>query len=206
MKKVKEKNNYFKYVLRQLKKTVYLPINNFIFYSKIKQYKNVKKIIYNITPPHSLRNIGDHAQVVAIKKWFKDTFEGYLVLEFDKDEIYKYIHSIKRVVNERDLIFLQSGGNLGDRGLWSENARRLVIKNFPKHKIISLPQTIFFSNTKKGKEELEITKNIYNSHGDLTVIARDRYSFKLAKEYFPKCKTMICPDFVLYLIYNLLNT
>ena len=203
MKKVKEKSNYFKYMLRQFK-IVCSPltnfINNIIFYFRIKQYKNIKKIIYAITPPPSFRNIGDHAQSVAIKKWLKDNFEDYFVLEFDKGEIYKYISSIKKIVNEKDLIFLQSGGNLGDRGLWSENARRLVIKNFPKNRIISLPQTIFFSNTKKGKEELEITMNIYKRHRDLTIMARDKYSFKLAKEYFPKCKTMTCPDFVLYLV------
>jgi len=187
-----------KYVLKILK-IIYLFLDDLIFYLKIRKYKNSKKIIYTITPPPSLRNIGDHAQVLAIKKWFEDNFKEYLVLEFDKNEIYKYINSIKKIVNKDDLIFLHSGGNLGDRGLWSENARRLVIKNFPKNKIISLPQTIFFSDTKKGREELEITKSIYNSHSNLTIIARDEYSYKLARKYFPKCKTLVCPDFVLYL-------
>ncbi len=174
-------------------------IESIIFYFKIRKYKNIKKIIYTITPPPSLKNVGDHAQVIAIKKWFMEKFNEYLVLEFDKNEIYKYLHLIKKIVNEDDLIFLHSGGNLGDRGLWSENARRSIINNFPKNKIISLPQTIFFSNTQKGIKELEMTKHIYNKHKDLTIIARDEYSFKLAKQYFPKCKTILCPDFVLYL-------
>lgn len=174
-------------------------IESIIFYFKIRKYKNIKKIIYTITPPPSLKNVGDHAQVIAIKKWFMEKFNEYLVLEFDKNEIYKYLHLIKKIVNEDDLIFLHSGGNLGDRGLWSENARRSIINNFPKNKIISLPQTIFFSNTQKGIKELEMTKHIYNKHKDLTIIARDSYSFKLAKKYFPKCKTIVCPDFVLYL-------
>lgn len=174
-------------------------VMNPAFYSKIMKFKKTKKIIYTITPPPHLRNIGDHAQVVAIKKWFSDNFEDYLVLEFDKKEIYRYLSSIKKIVNKADLIFCHSGGNLGDRGLWSEGARRLVIKTFPENKIISLPQTIFFSDTRKGKDELEITKKIYNNHKDLTIMARDRYSFELAKQYFPECKHMICPDFVLYL-------
>ncbi|MGC9337920.1 MAG: polysaccharide pyruvyl transferase family protein [Candidatus Cloacimonadia bacterium] len=174
-------------------------VGNPFFYLKIKRYKNTKKIIYCITPPPSLRNIGDHAQAVAIRHWFSDNFEDYLVLEFDKNETYRHIRSIKKIVGEKDLIFLHSGGNLGDRGLWSENARRLIIKKLIDNKVISLPQTIFFSSTKKGMKELKVTRNIYNRHPYLTIIARDKYSFELAKQYFPKCVTLICPDFVLYL-------
>ena len=172
-------------------------INHLYMYIKIRKYKGCKKIIYAITPPPSLSNMGDHAQVVAIKKWFEEYFEDYKVLEFDKNET--YIYSIKKIINKNDLIFLHSGGNLGDRGIWSENARRLFITNFPDNKIISLQQTIFFSNTEAGKKELEVSKKIYNDHEDLTVIARDYHSFKLAQKYFPKCKTMVYPDFVLYL-------
>ena len=172
-------------------------VKHLSMYLKIRKYKDCKKIIYAITPPPSLSNMGDHAQVVAIKKWFEEYFKDYKVLEFDKNET--YIYSIKKIINKDDIIFLHSGGNLGDRGLWSEKARRSIITNFSENKIISLPQTIFFSNTETGKKELEVSKKIYNSHKDLTVIARDYHSFKLAQEYFSKCKTMVCPDFVLYL-------
>jgi len=172
-------------------------LKNIIYYFKLRKYKKHKKIIYALTPPACLRNIGDHAQVIAIKKWFRKHFKNYSVLEFDKDEVYNYISIMKNIVNRKDLIFLHSGGNLSDRALWSENGRRLIIKSFPQNKIISLPQTIYFHNTLKGKKELEITKNIYNNHKQLTVIARDPVSFRLAREYFPKCKIMVFPDFVL---------
>lgn len=52
--------------------------------------KNIK--IYTITLPPFLRNVGDRAQVIAIKKWFMENFNEYLVLEFDKNEIYKYLY------------------------------------------------------------------------------------------------------------------
>ncbi len=199
---LKTQNSYFeiflKVIFRKIKMSIRF-IKNIIFYFKVRKYKNIKKIIYTITPPSSLKNVGDHAQVIAIKKWFMDNFNEYLILEFNKNEVYKYLYYIKKIVNEDDLIFLHSGGNLGDRGLWSENARRLIIKNFPKSKIISLPQTIFFSDTQKGVKELEVTKRIYNNHKDLTIIARDEHSLRLAKDYFPKCKAIACPDFVLYL-------
>ena len=175
------------------------PVIRQAFYHRIKKYKDTRKIIYAITPPPNLRNVGDHAQAVAIKKWLANNFGDYPIVEFDKNQVHEYLPSVKRIVSKDDLIFLHSGGNLGDRGLWSETARRLLIENLPANRIISLPQTIFFSNTAEGREQLEISKGIYNGHASLIVMARDHYSFKLAKEYFPDCETMLCPDFVLYL-------
>jgi exopolysaccharide biosynthesis predicted pyruvyltransferase EpsI len=168
------------------------------FYIKFRRYKFVKKIIYVLTPSANLRNVGDHAQAAAIRAWLEDNFKEHVILEFNKDEVYRYISSIEKVVHSNDIFFLHSGGNLGDRGLWSENARRSIIKSFPDNKIISLPQTIFFSNTPKGKKELELSKEIYNNHRDLTIMARDEQSFVLAKEFFPQCRVMLFPDFVLY--------
>lgn len=168
-------------------------------YLRFRKYKNCQKILYTITPPPNLKNIGDHAQVVAIKKWFKKNFPEFKIFEFDKNQVYNNINIIKKITNLDDLIFLHSGGNLGDRGIWSEGARRKIIENFPKNKIISLPQTIFFSNTEKGKKELEKSKRIYNKHKKLTIIARDYRSYDLAKKYFKKCKVLVCPDFVLSL-------
>lgn len=176
-----------------------LPALRLIFLMRYVGCRRERKILYLITPATHLRNVGDHAQAVAIKEWFADNFPGYRVMEFDKDEVGFYLPVIKMLAGDADLIFLHSGGNLGDRGMWSENARRAAIKAFPRNKIVSLPQTIFFSNTEEGRGQLAVTREIYNGHGDLTVMARDNRSFELAKEYFPKCRIMCVPDFVLYL-------
>lgn len=173
-------------------------IRGTLLYIKLRKFVNEDKIVYLITPPPKLKNVGDQAQVVAIRKWLSDNFKGRLVLEFNKDETLYCMKQIKKLVRDTDLIFLHSGGNLGDRGIWSETARRSVIENFPDNKIISLPQTIYFSDTVKGRAELKKTKGIYNKHKNLTVLARDSYSYDLAKDYFPKLKVMCIPDFVLY--------
>lgn len=88
---------------------------------------------------------------------------------------------------------------MGDRGLWSENGRRNIIKNFHGNKIISLPQTIHFSNTEKGLEEKKKCSDIYNAHNKLTIIGRDLKSGEIAKELFYNCTTFAIPDFALYL-------
>lgn len=56
------------------------------------------------------------------------------------------------MLNDDDLIFLQGGGNLGDKWLNEERLRRTIIESFPNNKIVILPQTIYFSKNDGGKE------------------------------------------------------
>ena len=90
-------------------------------------------------------------------------------------------------------------GNMGDRAMWSESIRRLLISTFTKNKIISLPQTIYFSESPIGKRERENTRRIYAIHPNLTVIARDPRSGEIAAELFPNAQTFCMTDFVLTL-------
>ncbi len=159
----------------------------------------VQKILYALTPPAGLPNVGDHAQAIAIHRWLGKHFPELPVVEVDKNESTWLMPVLRRFVNPEDIIFLHSGGNLGDRGLWSERARRAIIASFPANQIVSLPQTIYFSDTPKGREERQRTVEIYARHPRLTVIARDRRSGEIAAELFPNATTMTVPDFVLSL-------
>ena len=174
-------------------------VRNIAFFAENKHLVNTKKILYALTPPPKLKNIGDHAQAVAIRIWLENSFPSVEVIELDKEQSRYYLPALKRLLNPQDIVFLHSGGNLGDRGIWSEKIRRLLIKNLPQNKIISLPQTIFFSETQNGKIQKEITRNIYKSHPNLVVIGRDPYSGDLAQDLFPKAQTFCMPDFVLSL-------
>lgn len=158
-----------------------------------------RKIVYALTPPPRLKNIGDHAQVVAIDRWLRKHAPGAPILEVDKDETRDCIGNLRRVVGPDDIIVLHSGGNMGDRGLWSENARRLMIQSFPQNKIVSLPQTIHFSDTERGHAERERSQAIYAEHPQLTIIGRDPESGRLAETLFPGARTGCAPDFVLSL-------
>ncbi|MBG9994702.1 polysaccharide pyruvyl transferase family protein [Pseudoalteromonas sp. NZS127_1] len=167
--------------------------------TEIKSRFNIKgaRIIYAITPTPELSNLGDQAQVVSIYRWLKRNYPNHSIIEVNKDEVINCVSYFKKKVCKSDLIVLHSGGNLGDRGLWSETSRRKMIINFPNNQILSLPQTINFRNTEKGQKELNISKGIYNKHKNLTVVARDNESFKLANKYFHNCSTNQAPDFVL---------
>jgi len=174
-------------------------IRNLLFYLKYRHLQKTPKIIYALTPPPKLRNIGDHAQAIAIHSWLQDKFQAIDIIELDKDQSKYFLPVIRILLTPEDIVFLHSGGNLGDRGIWSERIRRKLIKNLPNNKIVSLPQTIFFSNTEQGRQQREITQNIYQTHPDLVVIGRDPYSGELAQELFPNAQTFCMPDFVLSL-------
>ncbi|ROS65585.1 polysaccharide pyruvyl transferase family protein [Vibrio crassostreae] len=182
-------------VIRKIKSQIKWAKNS----SEVKSRFNVsgKRIIYAITPTPELSNLGDQAQVVAIYDWLQRNYPEHSIIEVNKDEVINCVSSFKSHVKNDDLIVLHSGGNLGDRGLWSETSRRTMIFNFPNNKILSLPQTINFRDTDKGQKELATSKAIYNCHPNLTVVARDNESYRLANTYFNKCSTNKAPDFVL---------
>jgi pyruvyl transferase EpsI len=167
------------------------------FFQHNSHLATVPKILYGLTPPSTLTNVGDHAQAIAIRKWLNRHWPERPVIEFDKLEATICLRELKRLVGPDDIIFLHSGGNMSDRALFSERARRVIIESFPNNPIVSLPQTISFSETSLGWGEKEETRRIYGNHGQLVVTARDSTSFQTALEMFPRAKVHALPDFVL---------
>ena len=185
-----------------IKSMVSLPrrvVANVYYYQHNKHLKSKVKIIYAGLPTARLRNLGDHAQVIAVQKWLSKNYPNYHILELNKDEIHYYYYAYKYLVNNEDLFILQSGGNMDVLGKWSETGRRRLIKNFKGNKIVILPQTIYFSDTDLGRREKKITSELYSQHPNLTVIARDIKSYQIAEQLFSGVKVLLAPDFVLSL-------
>ena len=155
----------------------------------------MKRIIIMGIPHHG--NIGDNAIAVAeeelIKKYFPD-YKLYLMQE-------KYLDicadKVKKIINKGDIILLHGGGNIGDTYVRPEKGRREVIKLFPDNKIIIFPQTAYFSETEEGNKELEISKEIYNNHKNLVILAREEKTYKFMKENFYNAKIYLTPDIVM---------
>jgi len=139
-----------------------------------------------------LRNIGIYQKKVSriIKIFEISTFELHEKLKY-----------IQKMLNNDDFIFLQGGGNLGDKWLEEENLRRTIIESFPNNKIVILPQTIYFSKDDGGKE-LAISKKIYNSHKNLVLFTRGLMSLEFAKKEFENVKSYCNFDMALNLNYN----
>ncbi|MGI5880040.1 MAG: polysaccharide pyruvyl transferase family protein [Syntrophomonadaceae bacterium] len=88
---------------------------------------------------------------------------------------------------------------LGDQYLTEERARRYIIKQFPRNNIVSFPQTIYFSPTDYGRRELSKSRKVYGKNKNLTLIARERVSYKIMQKEFPTTNVLLTPDIVFYL-------
>ncbi len=154
------------------------------------------RLWYFLTPPPHLSNVGDHAQTVAIDAWIRSEL-GATPIEFDKDDYRRLQPILRRIVKDDDLVLIHSGGNLGDRGIWSETLRRQIISGFPANRVLSLPQTIYFSDTEAGRSEARSSSTTYNAHNNLVVLARDGVSLDIGRSLFPSACNEAVPDFVL---------
>jgi len=98
---------------------------------------------------------------------------------------------------ERDLrervptgtILIHGGGNLGD--LWPDHQdfREHLVRAFPRHRIIQLPQSIHFGRP----SNLRRAQAAFGAHPDLTLCVRDQRSLDFARRHFSS-RSVLCPD------------
>lgn len=157
----------------------------------------MKRIVIMGIPHHG--NLGDNAIALAEEELIKKYFSDYELLEIPEKFLNKCIYNAKKYIKENDIILLHGGGNIGDTYIVPEQGRREVIKLFPNNKIIIFPQTAYFEKDDNGKKELEISKQIYNEHKNLVILAREEKSYDFMKEHFYNAKVYLTPDIVMTL-------
>ena len=157
----------------------------------------MKKIIVMGIPHHG--NLGDNAIALAEEQLLEKYFPEYEKYALQEDYLDICCQRAKRFINDEDIILLHGGGNIGDTYVMPEKGRRMVIETFPNNKIIIFPQTAYFSDTEEGKKELAISKQIYNAHKHLVILAREKKSYDFMKENFENAKVYLTPDIVMTL-------
>lgn len=156
--------------------------------------KNRKKIIIALAANYG--NLGDVAITYAQKEFLKKYFPKYDIIEFKITDTFSKMKSLKSIVNNDDIITVVGGGNFGDLYDDIEFCRQFIVSSFPSNKIVIFPQTIYFSDSSKGRKKLSQSRHIYNRHKDLTIFVREKYSFEKYERYFPN-KMILVPDIVL---------
>lgn len=169
------------------------------YYKKQKQNLPLDKIhsergiVYVLAPSYS--NLGD----VAIFVESLDFLRKYATLPIKAVLYSRQCVNKKNLLslplNDDDLIIIQGGGNMGTFYSSEEYLRQNIVKWFPKNRIISMPQTVYFGDRRKNYI-LSRAKKIYSSYKNLTIFARDVPSFDFCKQNF-NCDVRICPDMVL---------
>ena len=156
---------------------------------------NKKKIYVLNTPLHI--NIGDSAIVYSQNVFLDKLSSKYKIVEVTNWEVNRFEKILKYIVKKKDIVIQCGGGNMGVEWFGEELERRRIIEMFPNNKMIIFPQTIYYGDSEKGKEEFKKSKQIYNSHKDLTIIAREKVSYDIMKRAYDKCKVILTPDIVL---------
>ena len=145
------------------------------------------------------QNLGDMAITYTQKQFLQNLYPARKVICVGSTQTYDALKTIKKRVGKEDIITIVGGGNMDDKYQSLEDARLVVIKQFPKNKIVLFPQTVCFSDTKKGRKSLKRSRNVYAKHKDLSMFMRENNAFLRAKEYFPTVNVHLCPDIVLSL-------
>ena len=101
-----------------------------------------------------------------------------------------------KAISPKSVICGLGGGNMGNQWPEEELFRHKLIKDFPNNPIIIFPQTIFYLDNKNDGLREESIK-LYNSHPNLTLVAREQKSFEIMKELYSNCKILLVPDIVL---------
>lgn len=190
--------NKMKKIGLNLIKKIYKKCKNIYF--KVCILKSVctsKRKIYIIGVPHH-GNIGDHAITIAEYQILKDTLKNYKIVEIESFFALENIEFIRKVIKKSPII-INGGGFLGSLWIKEEEMFRSILSNFKDNKIIVFPQTIYFENTLEGHNELVKSQQIYQSHSNLKIFLREKYSYDFMKENFTKCNIYLVPDIVLYL-------
>lgn len=147
------------------------------------------------TPEHS--NIGDIAIEWAERRFISKRKPSYLLVSIPVEVMARYFDQIRMMIQPVDLLLGHGGGNMGDTYPMEEEFRRRVISEFLDNRIITFPQTVYFSNSSFGKEELKKTQAVYAMHPNLTLIARETVSYEYMKAKFKNNHVILTPDIVL---------
>ncbi|MCL6458754.1 MAG: polysaccharide pyruvyl transferase family protein [Gorillibacterium sp.] len=140
------------------------------------------RIYYIDYPMHS--NGGDLLIMKGTQAFFKDNnihvHARYSVLDFPENLRIPLDH----------IIVLHGGGNFGDLYPAHQKLREKIINDYPHHRIVMLPQTIFY----KQAAEFDHTADLFNLHKDVHLYVRDIQSYQLATEKFHQCHVYLLPD------------
>lgn len=157
--------------------------------------------IFN-SPEHD--NVGDHLISIAELQFIKKYFPDFTCVEITDIE-YLWFHSrIREYVKQDDLILISGGGFLGS--LWLYNGElnvRNILQEYPQNKVVIMPQTCFFEENERGRNERIKTAELYKKHENLTICLREKNSFRLMSGLLGEDRRIaLIPDMALFLDYS----
>lgn len=147
-------------------------------------------------------NIGDIAIGIAERRFFEQYFPQY-PMHFVYEQVFdRYRKEISDQIQPGDVIVLRGGGSIGNT-VMHEKHREEIIRRFKSNLIVSMPQTMCFPDTEKGRREKARAAKIYTGNANLLLIAREEKSYLDMKATFPGTEVLLTPDVVMTMDYHL---
>lgn len=151
------------------------------------------------TPTYN--NIGDHAIAEAERAFIQKHWDGCFE-EVTLEDMYLCFDELCSEIMDKDILCVQGGGNIGLEYYEAELMRRILVKTFPRNKILFFPQTIYYGDNVFSPVSLWKAKRIYTKHCDLHVFARDKTSYRVGKKLFVNNDVHFVPDIVMQAKFN----
>lgn len=149
--------------------------------------------------------IGTHKECVYLDLPFHTNLGDLLIWQGTRDFLNAhhikctYCNSIhtnhKMRVKKGQLILMHGGGNFGDVWRDHQEYRCEIIRQYKDHDIVVLPQTVYYGN----EESMKVDSEIFASHSNLTICARDSWSYEYLKTNFKANNIFLCPDMAFYI-------
>lgn len=188
------KNRIRRFLLVSLYGTKFISVRD--LFKTDKQPDNYTSTIYwlGCFPPWQ-RNIGDHAQTYAISGKIRATYPNHKIRKFCSHEVTpRLLEEISRSYQPNDLIIVNGNGDFGDVYLKHpsamSNTRRLIAHKLCDCRIIFLPSTVFYRNTKNNDREIFDRENF-------TILCRGPRSKEILQSI--GLKGTIYPDVVFWM-------
>lgn len=148
------------------------------------------------TPSHE--NLGDSAIVLAQKAFLRSCgLEARRILEITDEDYERYWPRLKTCIGKGSLIAQLGGGHMGNQWPQEEELHRQQVLQFPDNPSVIFPQTLYYLPTEEGQAAAEESRGVYNGKRNLTMVAREKYSFETMKALYPDTAVLLTPDIVL---------
>lgn len=148
-------------------------INSALFRKKILLPPGKRSFIFLVA---DYGNIGDLAITAAQTMYLQKYARSDQVIPIPISRTAALIDSVCAQATPNDLITIVGGGNMGSLYPDIEELRQLVIRTFPRNRIVCFPQTLDWNNSAESRRALERMVRIYSQHPDLHVFARESVS------------------------------
>lgn len=147
------------------------------------------------TPNHG--NVGDQAIAYAQKYFLNKNFPHVKYFELTSKDTIINLEFIRKNISKRTIVFIHGGRNFGNLYPQEEKIRQDIIKSLIYNPIISFPQSIFLDKSDNSNDYLNNIINVYSSHKNLTLIAREEESYNFLKKVLPNNLILEIPDIVI---------